>query len=396
MAEPVRVRRLTDQEGQRLQQLVRRGSTNSVRYRRAMMLLASAGGNRVPVIAQLVQADEDTVRDVIHRFNEIGLACLDPRWAGGRPRLLSRDDEDFVVQTATTRPTKLGQPFTHWSLRKLVAYLRKVHGRVIRIGREALRGLLARRGVTFQRTKTWKESPDPDGETKLERIEEVLDRFPDRVFAFDEFGPLGSRPTAGSGWAERKHPSRVPATYHRTHGVRYFHGCYSVGDDRLWGVNRRKKGAANTLAALKSIRAARPDGAPIYVIMDNLSAHKGTDIGRWAKKNKVELCFTPTYASWANPIEAHFGPLRQFAIANSNHPNRPCRPGPCMPTCGGAMPTPATATSWPPNAENAPGSAARRASAGADALSDPTRGAYAVTVLTSCPGTSTGSKRACR
>lgn len=114
MAEPVRVRRLTDQEGQKLQQIVRRGSTNSARYRRAMMLLASAGGNRVPVIAQLVQADEDTVRDVIHRFNEIGLAALDPRWAGGRPRLLSPDDEDFVVQTASTRPTKLGQPFTRW------------------------------------------------------------------------------------------------------------------------------------------------------------------------------------------------------------------------------------------------------------------------------------------
>lgn len=158
MAEPVRVRRLTDQEGQRLRQIVRRGSTSSVRYRRAM-LLASAGGNRVPVIAELVQADEDAVREVIHRFNQIGLACLDPRWAGGRPRLLSRDDEDFVVQTATTRPIKLGQPFTRWSLRKLVAYLRKVHGRMIRIGREALRGLLSRRGVTFQRTKTGKESP---------------------------------------------------------------------------------------------------------------------------------------------------------------------------------------------------------------------------------------------
>ena len=188
------MRRLTDQEGQRLQQIVRRGSTNSVRYRRAMMLMASAGGNRVPVIAQLVQADEDTVRDVIHRFNQIGLACLDPRWAGGRPRQLSPDDEDFVIQTATTRPTKLGQPFTRWSLRKLVAYLRKVHGRIIRIGREASRSLLARRGVTFQRTKTWNESPDPDRETKLDRIEEVLDRFPDRVFAFDEFGSSESGP----------------------------------------------------------------------------------------------------------------------------------------------------------------------------------------------------------
>lgn len=69
-AEPVRVRRLTDQEGQRLQRIVRRGSTSPVRYRRAMMLLASADGNRVPVIARLVRADEDTVRDVIHRFNE--------------------------------------------------------------------------------------------------------------------------------------------------------------------------------------------------------------------------------------------------------------------------------------------------------------------------------------
>ena len=128
VAEPVKVRRLTDHEGQQLQR-IRRGSTSSVRYRRAMMLLASAGENRVPVIAQLVQADADTVRDVIHRFNEIGLACLDPRWAGGRPRLLSPDDEDFVVRTATTRPAKLGQPFTCWSIRKLAAFLRKVHGR---------------------------------------------------------------------------------------------------------------------------------------------------------------------------------------------------------------------------------------------------------------------------
>ncbi|TWD11721.1 hypothetical protein FB570_12428 [Streptomyces sp. T12] len=42
MAPPVRVRRLTEQEGQKLQQIVRRGSTNSVRFRRAMMPPAEA------------------------------------------------------------------------------------------------------------------------------------------------------------------------------------------------------------------------------------------------------------------------------------------------------------------------------------------------------------------
>ncbi|MEV6227959.1 IS630 family transposase [Saccharopolyspora shandongensis] len=275
----------------------------------------------MPVIANLVQADEDTVRDVIHRFNEIGLSCLDPRWAGGRPRLLDADDEDFVIETATTRPTRLGKPFTRWSVRKLADHLRRNVARRIRIGREALRCLLARRGVTFQRTKTWKESTDPDFDAKLDRIEYALTERPDRTFAFDEFGPLGIRPTAGSCWAERGKPDRVPATFHRTHGVTNSHGCYSVGDDTLWGINRGRKGIGPSWAALKSIRAARPDGAPIYVILDNLSAHKNWRILRWAARNKVELCFTPTNASWANPIEAHFGPLRQFTLANSNHPN---------------------------------------------------------------------------
>lgn len=29
----------------------------------------------------------------------------------------------------------------------------------------------------------------------------------------------------------------------------------------------------------------------------------------------------PAYASWANPIGAHFGSLRELTIANSNHPD---------------------------------------------------------------------------
>ena len=63
------------------------------------------------------------MREVIHRFNDEGMASLDPRWAGGRPRRITTDDEDFVVGAATTRPEALGLPFTRWSLRKLAAYL---------------------------------------------------------------------------------------------------------------------------------------------------------------------------------------------------------------------------------------------------------------------------------
>jgi DDE superfamily endonuclease len=240
---------------------------------------------------------------------------------GSRPRLINDDDVAFIVATAKTRPEKLGRPFTHWSVRKLTAYLRRNQQRVVRIGRERLRQILHAHQITFQRTRTWKESTDPDKDRKLDRIEEVTRRFPNRCFAFDQFGPLSIRPCHGATWTPQTKPTRLPATYHRTHGIRYFHGCYSLGDDQLWGVTRRRKGADHTLAALKSIRTTRPDGAPIYVILDNLSANKTPAIRAWAARNKVELCFTPTNASWANPIEAQFGPLRTFVLGASNHPN---------------------------------------------------------------------------
>jgi transposase len=323
VAEPVRARRLTDEEGRRLTQIVRRGRGNPIRVRRATIIMASASGTLVPAIARLVAADEDTVRDVIHAFNERGLAALDPQWAGGRPRLISDDDVAFIVTTATTRPGSLGCPFTRWSIRKLVAYLARCQQRRVVISRERLRLILRKAGVSFQRTRTWKESKDPDKDAKLDRIEEVTTRFPNRCFAFDQFGPLSIRPCHGSTWARESRPMRLPATYTRTHGIRYFHGCYSIADDQLWGVVRRRKGGDHTLAALQSIRATRPDGAPIYVIMDNLSANKTPAVRSWAARNKVELCFTPTYASWANPIEAQFGPLRTFVMGASNHPNHP-------------------------------------------------------------------------
>jgi transposase len=281
--------------------------------------MASASGTLVPAIARLVAADEDTVRDVIHAFNEKGLAALDPRWAGGRPRLISDEAIEVIVTAATTRPEKLGRPFTRWSLRKLAAYL--ADGPGVRIGRERLRQVLHERGISFQRTRTWKESADPDRDVKLDRIEYVTSRYPDRCFAFDQFGPLSVRPCHGTCWAPRKHPGRLRATYHRTHGIRYFHGCYALGDDQLWGVVREHKGGQHTLAALKSIRAARPGGYRLFVILDNLSANKTPAIRRWARRENVELCFTPTSASWANPIEAQFGPLRTFAIGNSDYPN---------------------------------------------------------------------------
>jgi transposase len=326
MTKRVQVRRLNDAEGRQLQQIVRRGGKTDrsiVRWRRAMVVLASAGGNDVAAIARLVQTSPDRVREMIHRFNDLGMRSLDPQWAGGRPRQITTTDRALIVKTATTRPRKLGRPFTHWSIRKLADYLATRKGRKVMIGRERLRQILIAEGITFQRTKTWKESPDPLKEEKLARIEYLLEHERDRTFAFDEFGPLTIQPFGGVAWAPRSKPVRLRANYHKPHGSRQLYACYSIAGDELWGTIEPHKGSAATLRAIQSIRARLDDGEPIHVILDNLNHHKNRDVRAWCEANNVELVFTPTYASWANPIEAHFGPLRQFVLSNSDHADHP-------------------------------------------------------------------------
>ena len=366
----LRVRRLSDEEGRQLQRIVRRGGGKTdksiVKWRRSMVVLASAGGNSVEAIARLVQTSPDRVREMIHRFNELGMASLDPRWAGGRPRRITTDDEAFIVTTAKARTESLGQPFTRWSIRKLVDYLQKHQSHPVVIGRERLRALLAKNDVTFQRTKTWKESNDPLRDEKLDRIEEVLEHFPDRVFAFDEFGPLGLHPIGGRCWAGKTKPQRLRANFHKFGGVRQFHGCCNVGDDQLFGTLRQKKGAENTLAALRQIRARRPDGETIYVILDNLSAHKGKKIRTWCERHAVEL---------SSPRPTPPGPTRSsassapFASSCSTTPTTRATsssPSASMPTSPGATRTRSTLTSSPPSARSGLASAPSDSVAGDD------------------------------
>ena len=96
-----------------------------------------------------------------------------------------------------------------------------------------------------------------------------------------------------------------------------------MGDDQLRGITGEHKGAGHTLAALKSVRAARPDGYRLFVIMDNLAANKTPAIRRWARRENAGLCFTPANASWANPVEAQSGPVRTFVMGGPDHRNHP-------------------------------------------------------------------------
>lgn len=312
------VQELAPEQAQRLVK-ISRTAKNHVRLRRAGIVLASLQGRTVDEIAEMFAASDHHVRDVIHAFNERGFAALDPKWSGGRPAKTDVATRERICQIARVAPNLLGKPFTTWSLPKLRDYLVAI-GVVGQISVETLRQILRRGGVSWQATKTWKTSTDPDFAAKMNRILQLYDHPPTdgRVICVDEFGPLNLQPRPGRGWFPLGNPRRQRATYHRTGGVRHLFGGLDLASGQLFYRIRDRKRFQEFLGFVKQLRSRFPAGK-LYIVCDNFSPHKKAQVQAWCALHDVELVFTPSNASWLNWIECEFTALRYFALNGTDY-----------------------------------------------------------------------------
>jgi transposase len=316
------VRLLEPAEAQRLVKITRTAK-DRVRLRRAGIVLASFQGRSAVEAAAMFAASPQYAREVIHAFNEAGFAALDPKWSGGRPMRIGPAIRETVCRVAKTPPHRLGRPFTTWSLSKLVEYL-AAH-KNIRLSTESVRQILRKAGISWQATKTWKASRDPDFAAKMTRILDLYDHPPTdrrdgRVICVDEFGPLNLQPRPGRGWFRTGCPARLRATFTRTAGVRHMFAALDLATGQMFYRFRDRKRWTEFLAFLKQLRVRFPAGK-LYIVCDNYGAHKKAEVTDWCQANDVELVFTPTNASWLNWIESEFTALRYFTLDGSDYPS---------------------------------------------------------------------------
>lgn len=167
MSSPVRLRPITNAEGQALVRVIRR-SRDPIAQRRATCVLCAAQGMRVPHIARHQMVDASLVRRILHAFNEAGIASLGNRYGQGRPKKFDAKTRQKIVATVCTPPYQLKLPYSVWSLPKLQQYL--IQKRIVTsVAIETLRRLLREEDVSLQHTKTWKQSTDPDYAAKKKR-----------------------------------------------------------------------------------------------------------------------------------------------------------------------------------------------------------------------------------
>lgn len=311
------VRSLSHEEAVRLKRLSTRAEHQATRIR-AAILLASNVKTPAGQIARMWLTDESHVRKVIHEFNEEGFDSLRPDYRGGRPRRITAAQRQRVVAVAGARPDTQGVPLTRWSLDRLSAYLA---GEGLQISPIHLWRLLGQAGLSFQRTRSWKASPDPDYEARAARVLELYSAqpFDGPVISFDQMGPISLKPIQGCGWAPIKRPERLRATYNRNHGIRYIFGALDVHRDRLYARMRPRRAGSDVLGFMRTIRLVYPARQKLYWIQDNLSANWTADIRAFAAANRIELVPTPTYASYLNRIESHFRPIQEFVFNNTDY-----------------------------------------------------------------------------
>lgn len=318
----VKVRPLRPYEQRKLHRL-KRQKANAVNSRHARIVLLSRGGVPNRDIAAQVDCSPQWVRQIIHRFNDQGLDGI--TWypwmhATGTPRRFTAEVVEAIAEVALASPKAL-VGMTRWSLTKLRDYLieQKV---VASISCAWLRTLLRRRQVRWRRTKTWKESTDPDFWAKYRRLRRLYRGRPKggRRICVDEFGPLNLQPRHGRCLTgEGKKVERLRATYHRTGGVRHMLAAYDLETGRLSGLFRKRKTWGQFLELLKWLRSRYPSTQKLHIVLDNYSPHTKAEVAVWALAHNVKLYFTPSNASWLNRIECQFTELKEFALNNADY-----------------------------------------------------------------------------
>ena len=276
--------------------------------RRARILLLAAEGVANSEIAERLEVSRPTVIAWRKRYAREGLtAGLADRHRRGRPQTVRRDRRaEILVTTLSPPPQALG--VTHWSSRLLAAELGVSHSTVARVWAE--------HDLKPWQTETFKFSTDPELQA---RVRDVVGLYLDPpahaiVLCVDEKSQIQALERTQPVRPVRPgRPERRTHDYLR-HGTTTLFAALEVATGRVTDACQPRHRHSEFLAFLKLVAKAYPR-RQLHVVLDNYATHKHQRVQAWlATHPRVQLHFTPTYASWLNLVEVFFAIIERQAL----------------------------------------------------------------------------------
>lgn len=165
---PIEVRPIATEELIALDELYHRTKDVRVRTRVQMILLGAEEKKTAPQIARIVRQDEQTVRRWLKRFNAEGINGLYDEPKSGAPKRVTDAYRERLLVVVRRRPRSLDQPFSLWTLQRLVDFMAEETG--LRFSTETVRLILKAHNIVISRPQHKVSSPDPEYEVKKRRL----------------------------------------------------------------------------------------------------------------------------------------------------------------------------------------------------------------------------------
>lgn len=301
MARRARVVRLTSEERERLERVVRAQTSEQRAVKRAQVALLADEGLTNEEIAPIAGLSVQKVSKWRRRVAEEGVESLADRPRPGGPRRYGHDDRLRVFTTACSPPPE-GE--THWTVRSLAAAL----GR----SKSWVHAVLDDADLKPHQVRSWLTSLDPDFETKQAEVCGLYLAPPEGaiVVSIDEkTGVQAREPIRTEIALQPGRPARREFEYKR-HGTVALLAALLVHSGEIKGAVYERNSRVEFLDFLALLEAEIPAGKQVHAVLDNLQVHKTPEVCAWlAEHPRWKFHFTPTHASWLNQIELWFSIL---------------------------------------------------------------------------------------
>lgn len=316
-------------------------SQNTIIHRRALIILKSAGGRSAREIAEDVGLHPKTVREVIRGFNERGMGSIFPK-KSGRPRKFDSTASDKLIEFVRSKPEDHAIESGVWTLEAAceAAAKEKI---VSSIGRESLRRILKRNGLSWKRVKGWIRPSDPAYQQKKALRDRTLERvlsqddwdveYTDESWLVAQLPDGAMNPQMGSSWSDVGMPAKVPTSNKKSRVTTAMYAGISIKDRAMY---YKFSGRVNTSESIDYLQwraeeAGRRGLRRLFIIWDNASWHTSKGLKSWLREHNgkarreggtlVSILMLPKRSPWLNPIEAVFRWLKQRAIFCRIHEN---------------------------------------------------------------------------
>src|SRR3989442_14899532 len=307
MWKPAAALRVSREDREWLETLVRSGKTPQRVALRAQIVLGAAEGRPNHALAKDLGISRATLVLWRQRYAEAGVAGLlkDAARPGRKKRIRPEKVEAIVNATLQTTPADA----THWSVRTLAKRQRVSPATVHRIWQA--------HNLQPHRVETFKLSRDPDFVGKLRDIVGLYLNPPakalvlsvdekSQIQALDRTQPiLPLRPGV---------PARQTHDYER-HGTTTLFAALNILEGHVIEACMPRHRHTEFLAFLERIERETPKRRAIHLILDNYGTHKHPAVQDWfAAHPRYHLHFTPTSASWLNLVERWFAEITRQRI----------------------------------------------------------------------------------